>query len=174
MCIRDRGKGLPISSSALDDMGNPLPPGIVYGSTQFEAFTTWNVYQTGEDGYYNFWSTNGQQVWIYYVSPNVPFIFDEFYLDATENDENLDAFVYNYNLTQPEQTAFVEGYAYYREWNNAEDEMIYLQGVEVNIYNDQDLFIVTTDENGYFGIDVPASNNAVSYTHLTLPTILLV
>ena len=38
-----------------------------------------------------------------------------------------------------------------------------MQGVEVNIYNDQDLFIVTTDENGYFGIDVPASNNGVYY-----------
>ena len=155
-----------VQGYALDDMGNPLPPGIIYGVTEFEeGFSTWNIYQTGEDGYYNFWSTNGQTVWVYYVSPNIPFIADNFYLDATENDENLDAFVYNYNLTQPEQTAFVEGYAYYREWNwnDAEEEVIYLQGVEVNIYNDQDLFIVTTDENGYFGIDVPASNDGVYY-----------
>ena len=154
-----------VQGYALDDMGNPLPPGVIYGLTVFdEGFSVWNIYHTGEDGYYNFWSTNGQQVWVYYFAPNMPWIFDNFYLDATENDENLDAFVYNYNITQPEQTAFVEGYAYYREWNNdAEEEMIYLQGVEVNIYNDQDLFIVTTDENGYFGIDVPASNDGVYY-----------
>ena len=155
-----------VQGYALDDMENPLPPGIIYGVTEFEVgSSTWNIYQTGEDGYFNFWSTNGNNVWVYYVSPNIPFIADNFYLDATENDENLDAFVYNYNITPPQQTAFVEGYAYYREWNwnDAEEEVIYLQGVEVNIYNDQDLFIVTTDENGYFGIDVPASNDGVYY-----------
>ena len=49
-----------VQGYALDDMGNPLPPGIIYGVTEFEGgFSTWNIYQTGEDGYYNFWSTNG-------------------------------------------------------------------------------------------------------------------
>ena len=151
-----------VQGYVLNDEGNPLPQGVVYGLTVFEdGFSTWNVYQTEADGYYNIWSTNGEEVWLYYINDNDDyFISDNFLLDATLNDEGLNAFVYNHNISSTELTAVIGGYAFYTEWNdNAEIDTTFLDGVQVEVYSTENYFSLTTDGNGYFDVEVPVTND---------------
>ena len=44
-----------------------------------------------------------------------------FMLNATLFDDGLDAYVYNYNIELPSNTAIIEGYAFTVEYSDMED-----------------------------------------------------
>ena len=91
-----------------------------------------------------------------------PFVEETFFLQAETFDEGLGAFIYNYNIdaTPPQQTGFVEGHVHAEEIDeNGYIYIVPLAGVEVQIYNNDALYIVFTDENGNYMAAVNAPAN---------------
>ena len=124
-----------------------------------------------EHGYYSFWALNGEQLNIQVSIDGGPFVEESFLLDASTFDETLNAFIYNYNpnLAAPQQIAVVTGSVY----SSSDEGVMLLPGVEVKIFNNTDLYMTTTTENGSYSINVsaPASyfvsatNNSPGFTN---------
>ena len=70
--------------------------------------------EIGEDGYFSFWALNGLEIELVASLDGGPFIQTSFFLNATEYDETLNAYIYTYNLDIGYQgeTGFIEGYVY--------------------------------------------------------------
>ena len=84
-------------------------------------------------------------------------------LNATLFDDGLDAYVYNYNIELPINTAIIEGYAFTIEYNDIGEDTTFFQNVAGNYSNADDVFEVYTDADGYFSVEVPASNYGIEY-----------
>ena len=154
-----------VQGYAADDMGNPATGTLVWGQMILsDGLNIWNNGQVDQNGYYRFWALNGVELSVWSLF-NGQYSSETFMLNATVFDDELDAYVYNYNIEGPSaETARIEGHTYTVDYsNNMYGDTTYLSGVEVTIYNNDDLFTLYTDEGGYFGIDVPASNEGVSY-----------
>ena len=102
-----------------------------------------------------------------------PFVEDIFSGEGTF-DDGLGAFVYNYNIdaTPPQQTGFVEGHVHAEEID--EYGYIYivpLAGVEVQIYNNDDLYgtqmkmVIMAEVNAPAHYFIGAENNIDGYTN---------
>ncbi|MEL0338399.1 MAG: carboxypeptidase regulatory-like domain-containing protein, partial [bacterium] len=131
--------------------------------------------EIGEDGYFSFWALNGLEIELVASLDGGPFIQTSFFLNATEFDETLNAYIYTYNLdiNYQGETGFIEGYVYQEAYNDFGDLILDpAQNAEVMIYNDEHYFVVYTDEYGYYVAEVPApgtyyvaaSDNIEGYT----------
>ena len=132
--------------------------------------------EVDDNGYYSFWAQNGTELEVMGSFDGGPFVEETFFLQAETFDEGLGAFIYNYNIdaTPPQQTGFVEGHVHAEEIDeNGYIYIVPLAGVEVQIYNNDDLYIVFTDENGNYMAEVNAPahyfisalNNIDGYTN---------
>lgn len=118
--------------------------------------------EVDDNGYYSFWAQNGTELEVMGSFDGGPFVEETFFLQAETFDEGLGAFVYNYNIdaTPPQQTGFVQGHVHAEEIDEyGYNYIVPLAGVEVQIYNNDDLYIVFTDENGNYMAEVNAPAN---------------
>ena len=158
--------------------GQPLS-GYIWVDSQIgpddNPIELFNSSEVGDNGYYSFWAQNGTELHVTASFDGGPFVEETFFLQAETFDEGLGAFVYNYNIdATPEQTGFVDGYVLSEEMDEYGNYYtLPLAGVEVQIYNNNDLYIVYTDENGNYMAEVKApanyfisaTNNVDGYTN---------
>ena len=158
--------------------GQPLS-GYIWVDSQIgpddNPIELFNSSEVGDNGYYSFWAQNGTELHVTASFDGGPFIEETFFLQAETFDEGLGAFVYNYNIdATPEQTGFIDGYVLSEEMDEYGNYYtLPLAGVEVKIYNNNDLYIVYTDENGNYTAEVKApanyfisaTNNVDGYTN---------
>ena len=159
--------------------GQPLS-GEIYAFSQIGSgdyvIDLFGYSEIDDNGYYSFWAQNGTELNVIGSFDGGPFVEDIFFLQAETFDDGLGAFVYNYNIdaTPPQQTGFVEGYVMAEEIDEYGNYYSFpLAGVEVQIYNENDLYFVYTDESGYYMAEVNApanyfvvaSNNVDGYTN---------
>ena len=69
------------------------------------------------------WALNGLEIELVASLDGGPFIQTSFFLNATEFDETLNAYIYTYNLDIDYQgeTGFIEGYVYQEAYNDNGD-----------------------------------------------------
>ena len=145
--------------------GQPLS-GEIYAFSQIGSgdyvIDLFGFSEIDDNGYYSFWAQNGTELNVIGSFDGGPFVEDIFFLQAETFDEGLGAFVYNYNIdaTPPQYTGFVQGHVHAEEIDDyGYTYIVPLAGVEVQIYNNDDLYIVFTDENGNYMAEVNAPAN---------------
>ena len=145
-------------------MGTPLAGSFVWGQTIIsDEVTIWQRSEVDENGFYQFWSMNGAELTVWNLVNN-QWNTDTFMLNATLFDDGLDAYVFNYNIEPLSYTALIEGYAFTVEYNEIGDpDTTFFQDVAVFISNLSYVFEVYTDADGYFSVEVPASNYGIEY-----------
>ena len=102
-----------VQGYAVDDMGNPATGTFVWGQMILsDGLNIWNRGQVDQNGYYRFWALNGVELSVWSLF-NGQYSSETFMLNATVFDDELDAYVYNYNIEGPSaETARIEGHTY--------------------------------------------------------------
>tara|TARA_B100001057_G_C22857323_1_gene953137 strand:+ start:1 stop:2814 length:2814 start_codon:yes stop_codon:yes gene_type:complete len=154
-----------VQGRVLDQNGMPLN-GYVYAFSEIDTMLYIDSESpVDENGFYRFWAMNGTEVNIYFEAEEDDFLDDALFLEGGLFDESLGAYVYNYDIQSTPPFAMVQGYAFAEMWN--EESMVmdtmYLPGVEVSIYNENDYFSIQTNESGHFMLQVPADEYGTWY-----------
>ena len=119
-----------------------------------------------EGGMFTFWAMNGAEVELSYygMSGNINrnFLIEA---DDTMFSDTIDAYVFNYTLDlTPPSEAVIKGRAFWVSLDSSGTNMDYtdipLPGMEIKIYNENDMFFATTDAMGEYSINVPSNPTA--------------
>ena len=119
-----------------------------------------------EGGMFTFWAMNGAEVELSYygMSGNINrnFLIEA---DDTMFSDTIDAYVFNYTLDlTPPSEAVIKGRAFWVSLDSSGTNMDYtdipLPGMEIKIYNENDMLFATTDAMGEYSINVPSNPTA--------------